>query len=110
MDRRRLLTLGIGAIGGAGISAGCDRRPPPPPAPAGPVEAKIADSAHHTSPSVAAERYFAEQVTALTADRYRIDVAAGGVLGDDSRVNEMVRTGRIGVGGESSAGPVRRSQ
>ncbi|GIF01032.1 TRAP transporter substrate-binding protein DctP [Paractinoplanes rishiriensis] len=91
MDRRHLLTLGIGAaIGGAG----CDRRPPPS-VPTGPVVAKLADTVHPSNPSVAAERYFAEQVATLTQDRYRIDVAAGGLLGDDSRVNEMVRTGQI---------------
>lgn len=44
---------------------------------------------------VAAERYFAEQLASLTEGRYRVIVMPGGTLGDDNRVNEMVRTGRL---------------
>jgi TRAP-type C4-dicarboxylate transport system substrate-binding protein len=50
------------------------------------------------SPTVAAERYFAERVTGLTGGRYRVEVRPGGVLGDDNRVIEKVRTGRLAFG------------
>ncbi|GIE97180.1 TRAP transporter substrate-binding protein DctP [Paractinoplanes rishiriensis] len=90
MDRRHLLTLAlgattVGACGGRSSTTGGD----------GPIVVKVADAVRATNPMVAAERYFAEQVGALTQGRYRVEVSAGGVLGDDNRVNEMVRTGQV---------------
>jgi tripartite ATP-independent transporter DctP family solute receptor len=95
MDRRRLLTLALGSAtaGGLGLVAGCGKHQPA--APAGPLAVQLSDPVAASNPMVGAERYFAAQVGTLTDGRYRVDVVPGGALGDDNRVNEMVRTGRL---------------
>ncbi|WP_433793199.1 TRAP transporter substrate-binding protein DctP [Actinoplanes sp. CA-252034] len=89
MDRRSLLLLTA-----AGLTAGC-ARPTGSTGQTGPVDVQLAEPVQRTSPMVAAEHYFADQVTALTGGRYRVTVMPGGVLGDDNRVTEMVRTGQL---------------
>jgi TRAP-type transport system periplasmic protein len=93
VDRRQLLTLALGATATAGLG-GCGERKQPA-APQGPFAVQVGDTVQATSPMVAAEHFFADQVATLTGDRYEVTVASGGVLGDDNRVNEMVRTGQV---------------
>lgn len=94
VDRRRLLTLALGAAATGGVVAGCGRHRQSGSS-GGPIGVQLADVDQPTSPMVTAEGYFAQQVAALTQGRYRVEVAPGGVLGDDYRVNEMVRTGQV---------------
>jgi tripartite ATP-independent transporter DctP family solute receptor len=96
VDRRQVLTLALGAAasGGVAAGAGCSRKRGTTTA-SGPVAAQLADTLQPNSPIVAAERYFAQQVSVLTQGHMRVDVVPGGFLGDDNRVNEMVRTGQV---------------
>lgn len=57
---------------------------------------QLSEPVQKSNPMVAAETYFAGRVGELTGGRYRVDVQPGGVLGDDNRVTEMVRTGQVG--------------
>jgi tripartite ATP-independent transporter DctP family solute receptor len=91
VERRHVLTLALGSAAAAG---GCGTRRDSTGT-AGPVAVRLADTVQATSPAVAAERYFAEQVSQLTKARYRVDVFPNGVIGDDNRVNEMVRIGKV---------------
>lgn len=96
VDRRQLLTLALGATAAGGVAggAGCGRKRQAGSV-TGPVGVRLADADQATSPMVTAERYFADQLSSLTQGHYLVDVAAGGILGDDYRVNEMVRTGQV---------------
>ncbi|MFD1368339.1 TRAP transporter substrate-binding protein DctP [Actinoplanes sichuanensis] len=89
MDRRSLLLLTA-----AGLAAGCARSSTST-GPGASVDVQLAEPVQRTSPMVTAEHYFAEQLAELTDGRYRVTVMPGGVLGDDNRVTEMVRTGQV---------------
>lgn len=94
MDRRSLLLLTAAGLTAAGLTAGCSR-PTASTDQTRPVDVRLGEQVQRTSPMVAAEHYFAEQVEGLTDGRYRVTVMPGGVLGDDNRTTEMVRTGQV---------------
>ena len=77
---------------GAGLATGCQGSPTATPEP---VDVLLGESVQPTSPMVAAERYFAEQVAALTGGQCRVTVKPGGELGDEQRMAEMLRTGKL---------------
>lgn len=91
MHRRSLLTS-AGTV--ALALAGCGAKSGSPGA-GGPVAVQLGEPVKAGSPMVVAEKYFADQVGALTGGRYKVEVRPGGVLGDDNRVTEMVRTGQV---------------
>ncbi len=84
-----------GGVLGLRLVTGCGRETTDSPAPAAPVAVQLGEPVHESSPIVAAEKYFARKVGELTMGRYQVEVNAGGALGADSRVTEMVRTGRV---------------
>jgi len=92
VDRRHLLTLALSA-GATALTAGCGK--PRKAASSGPLTVQLGDTVQAANPMVTAERYFAGQVATLTQGRYQVNVQPGGILGDDNRVNEMVRTGQV---------------
>jgi tripartite ATP-independent transporter DctP family solute receptor len=96
VNRRNVLRLALAAstTGLVAASDGCAKKRAAGSGTA-PISVRLGDTVQPTNPMVAAERYFADQVSTLTQGRYRIDLAPGGVLGDDNRVNEMVRTGQV---------------
>ncbi len=61
----------------------------------GATTVQLAEPVKANSPMVVAEKYFADQVAALTGGLITVEVKPGGVLGDDNRVTEMVRTGQV---------------
>ena len=94
MDRRSVI-LSACATAWLGVAGGCARTSGPATGPGDPVLLELGEPVQKDNPMVAAETFFAEQVGALTGGRYRVAVRPGGVLGDDNRVTEMVRTGRL---------------
>lgn len=93
MDRRSLLTS-VCAVTGLGLVTGCggtdrgDRSGKP-------TAVQLGEPVQAGNPMVVAENYFGDQVKALTGGRITVEVKPGGVLGDDNRVTEMVRTGQV---------------
>lgn len=81
----------VGAAG-AGLTTGCDRSPS---ATTDPVTALLGESVQPASPLVAAEEFFAERVAELTDGQCRVTVRPGGELGDEQRMAEMLRTGKL---------------
>ncbi|MEU4425799.1 hypothetical protein AB0F81_34690, partial [Actinoplanes sp. NPDC024001] len=94
MDRRALITS-VCAVAGAvsaGLATGCGRSPS---AGTETVDVLLGESVQPTSPMVAAERFFAERVSELTDGQCRVTVKPGGELGDEQRMAEMLRTGKL---------------
>jgi tripartite ATP-independent transporter DctP family solute receptor len=93
MDRRALLTsvCAVAGAAGAGLATGCGRSPSAPE----PLDVLLGESVQPTSPMVAAEKFFATKVSELTGGQCRVTVKPGGELGDEQRMAEMLRTGRL---------------
>lgn len=100
MDRRSLITSACAVAGtaGLGLVSGCGRSERPGAVADGPVDLQLGEPVQKDNPTVAAERYFAERLAEMTGGRYRVEVRPGGALGDDNRVTEQVRTGRLAFG------------
>ena len=77
------------AVAGA---AGCGRSPS---AGTAPLDVLLGESVRPTSPMVAAENFFAARVAELTGGQCRVTVKPGGELGDEQRMAEMLRTGKL---------------
>ncbi|MEU4690667.1 TRAP transporter substrate-binding protein DctP [Actinoplanes sp. NPDC023714] len=90
MDRRALLTS-VAVVAG-GLATGCSRSTS---APTDTVDVLLGESVQPTSPMVAAENFFAGKVSELTGGQCRVTVKPGGELGDEQRMAEMLRTGRL---------------
>ncbi|GAA1636035.1 TRAP transporter substrate-binding protein DctP [Actinoplanes couchii] len=93
MDRRALLTS-VCAVAGAGLVTGCGERDRTGGTD-GPIATQLGEPVKGNSPMVVAENFFGDQVKRLTEGRITVEVKPGGVLGDDNRVTEMVRTGQL---------------
>ncbi|MBG0560120.1 TRAP transporter substrate-binding protein DctP [Actinoplanes aureus] len=81
----------VGAAG-AGLATGCNRSPS---ATTETLDVLLGESVQPTSPMVAAEKFFAERVAELTEGQCRVTVKPGGELGDEQRMAEMLRTGKL---------------
>ncbi|BBH69960.1 C4-dicarboxylate ABC transporter [Actinoplanes sp. OR16] len=90
MDRRALLTS-VAAVAG-GLATGCSRGSSDT---AEPVDVLLGESVQPASPMVAAEKFFAAKVSELTGGLCRVTVKPGGELGDEQRMAEMLRTGKL---------------
>ncbi|MEV0902101.1 TRAP transporter substrate-binding protein DctP [Actinoplanes sp. NPDC049802] len=90
MNRRDVMTS-VCAVG-AGLAAGCDRSPAEK---AESLDVLLGESVQRTSPMVAAEEFFAARLSELTEGRCRVTVKPGGELGDEQRMAEMLRTGKL---------------
>ncbi|MEU8238274.1 TRAP transporter substrate-binding protein DctP [Actinoplanes missouriensis] len=90
MNRRAVLTS-VCAVAG-GLAAGCSRDSS---APADAVDVLLGESVQPASPMVAAEKFFAQKVSDLTGGLCRVTVKPGGELGDEQRMAEMLRTGKL---------------
>lgn len=77
---------------GAGLVTGCSRSSEET---AAPVDVLLGESVQPTSPMVAAEQFFAAKVADLTGGQCRVTVKPGGELGDEQRMAEMLRTGKL---------------
>ncbi|GAA4960414.1 TRAP transporter substrate-binding protein [Actinoplanes utahensis] len=84
--------LAVAGAGGAGLAAGCGRSSPGTPES---LDVLLGESVRASSPMVAAERFFAAKVAELTGNRCRVTVRPGGELGDEQRMAEMLRTGKL---------------
>jgi TRAP-type C4-dicarboxylate transport system substrate-binding protein len=79
-------------VAGAGLATGCGRSSS---APTDPLDVLLGESVQPTSPLVAAEQFFAAKVAELTGGGCRVTVKPGGELGDEQRMAEMLRTGKL---------------
>jgi TRAP-type C4-dicarboxylate transport system substrate-binding protein len=91
VDRRALLTS-VAAVAG-GLATGCSSSPSATTT--GAVDVLLGESVQPTSPMVAAEKFFAAKVSELTGGLCRVTVKPGGELGDEQRMAEMLRTGKL---------------
>lgn len=82
------------AVTGLGLVAGCSDRDRGDGS-GGSLAVQLGEPVKGNSPMVVAENFFGDQVKALTGGRITVEVKPGGALGDDNRVTEMVRTGRV---------------
>jgi TRAP-type C4-dicarboxylate transport system substrate-binding protein len=82
----------IAGAAGTGLATGCSRSPS---ATTQPLDVLLGESVQPTNPMVVAERFFADRVAELTDGRCRVTVKPGGELGDEQRMAEMLRTGKL---------------
>lgn len=94
MDRRRFLALsvtaGLGAVAGvpaceSGGKGGAEQA----------RKVMIGDIVDEGNPHVVSERFFARRFEELSDGRFKVEIRPRAVLGDHTRMNDLVRTGKL---------------